>query len=215
MYNLQVGFMNMKPFLVLLMLSGIMYAALWTSGDAGEAWSKEKAEEMCAREDVAAVYICLGNTVSVIWKDESKGTTFYEPEGNVVNCPPVAPTDMGAECMQLMMPNYCRVDDNVCGYLAPEEFPGGETEGELVYDGVPAEEEEPEEEVTPPVEEEEEPETPARPTGVTVEVGNGGETAPATTEMGDTFDSLIYVVGGLAVLVLILLYFVYRKTTGS
>lgn len=199
--------MNMKPLLVLLMLAGL-YPALWVSGDAGEEWSKEKATEMCAREDVAAVYICLGNVVDVVWKDESKGSTFYEPDGNVVECPPAEPTDMGAECMQLMMPNFCTLDDNVCGYLAPEEFPGGIPEEET--EPPPPPEEVPEE--APPAEEEET-KPPAEPTHVTVDVGNGGETAPATTEIEETFDSLILVVVGLAVVVLILLYLVFKRTT--
>ena len=202
--------MNMKPFLVLLMLSGILHAVIWTSGDAGEEWSKNKSQEMCAKEGVAAVYICLGNVVDVVWKDESKGSTFYKPDGNVVNCPPVAPTDMGAECMQLMMPNFCTLDDNICGYLAPEEFPGGVPEEET-EPPPPPEEEAPEE--APPAEEPEP--TPEQPPGVSIEVGNGGTTAPATTETGETLDTLVMVVVGLAVVVLILLYFVYRRTTGK
>jgi len=203
-----------KLLFMLVMLAGVMQAVLWTSGDAGEAWSKEKATEMCARSDVAGVYICLGNVVDVVWKDESKGSTFYEPEGSVVNCLPVAPTDMGAECMQLMMPNYCTLDDNVCGYVAPEEFPGGETEGELIYDGTPVQPET----TTPPKETTTQPtETPAKTTTepkVAVEVREGG-TAPAAVNVEQTLDTLILGVVGLGVLVLIVLYFVYRRTTGG
>ncbi len=201
-----------KLLFMLVMLAGVMQAVLWTSGDAGEAWSKEKATEMCARSDVAGVYICLGNVVDVVWKDKSKGSTFYEPEGSVVNCPPVAPTDMGAECMQLMMPNYCTLDDNVCGYVAPEEFPGGETEGELIYNGVPVEEETTPEEPAPVVETE----PPAQPTQpqVTVSVKDG-TTAPAAVSVEQTLDVLMLSIVGLGVLVLIVLYFVYRRTTGG
>lgn len=201
-----------KLLFMLVMLAGVMQAVLWTSGDAGEAWSKEKATEMCARSDVAGVYICLGNVVDVVWKDTSKGSTFYEPEGNVVNCPPVAPTDMGAECMQLMMPNYCTLDDNVCGYIEPEEFPGGETEGELIYNGVPAEEETTPEEPAPVVETE----PPSQPTQPQVTVSVKDETtAPAAVSVEQTLDVLMLSIVGLGVLVLIVLYFVYRRTTGG
>ncbi len=203
--------MNIKPLLVLLMFSGVLYPAIWMSGDAGEAWSKDKAEEMCARSDVAAVYICLGNTVSVLWKDESKGTTFYEPEGTVVNCPPVAPTDMGAECMQLMMPNYCTTDDNVCGDVAPEEFPGGETEGEIIYNGVPVQEEEVEEE-QPPAEEEETP--PTEENGGVVSTGPR-VVSSRTPTMEGALDNMVLVVAVLAVIVIALLYLVFRRTTGG
>jgi len=207
--------MNMKSVLVLLMLAGVLSAVIEgpirTSGDAGEAWSKVKADEMCSNSDVAAVYICLGNTVSVLWKDESKGTTFYEPEGNVVNCPPGTPAEMGAECMQLMMPNYCTTSDNICGDVAPEEFPGAETEGEIIYDGVPAEEEV---EETPPAEPEEEQPPAPRDQGIVV-VGDTASTGlqQAAPPAEDTLDSLILIVFGLAVVALILLYFVYKRTT--
>ncbi len=206
--------MNMKPLLILLMLAGL-YFAIWISGDAGEAWSREKAEEMCTKTDVAAVYICLGNVVDVVWKDESKGSTFYKPDGNVVNCPPLSPSEMGAACMQLMMPNYCTLDDNVCGETPPEEFPGAKTEGELIYEGVPEEEEVPPEEeevppeepveiITPPPEE-----VPEKP-GVTIEMPK--KTIPVNTgEEG--IDSLVLVVVVLAIIAIIFLYLTFRRTT--
>ena len=199
--------MNLKPLLVLLMLMGFSFALIM-SGDAGEEWSKQKANEMCAREDVASVYICLGNVVDVIWKDESKGSTFYKPDNGTVDCPPGAPSEMGAECMQLMMPNYCELDDDVCGEAPPEEFPGGVTEDEQ-----PPVEEEPEVEAPP---EEEQPEEeissppPEQPT-VVKEPPSVGEGAPT---MEGTFDNLVLIVVVLAVIALIVLYFVFKRTTG-
>lgn len=202
--------MNLKTIFVLLMLAGLQFALI-TSGDAGEEWAMEKAEEMCRNSEVAAVYICLGNTVSVIWEDESKGTTFYEPEGNIVNCPPVAPSEMGAECMQLMMPNYCTTDNNICGSIEPEAFPGGETEGEIIYNGVPVEEETEEPEETT---QEETEETKPADTGKTVLVEpSTGTTSAAPTAEG-TLDNLILIIFGLAVVAIILLYFVFKRTTG-
>ncbi len=199
--------MNMKTLFVLLIFAGL-YSALWMSGDAGEEWAQETAEELCKDSEVAAVYICLGNTVDVVWKDESKGSTFYEPEGNIVNCPPVAPTDMGAECMQLMMPNYCTLDDNVCGHMAPEEFPGGETEGEIIYNGVPEEEPEPVE----PTPVEETPRTTDTGKTVLVEQGTGAAQAAPTAE--GTLDNLILIIFALAIIAIIVLYFVFKRTTG-
>lgn len=200
--------MNLKIVFVLLMLAGLQFALIM-SGDAGEKWAQEKAQEMCQQPGVGAVYICLGNAVDVVWADESKGSTFYEPEGTVVNCLPVAPTDMGAECMQLMMPNYCTLDDNVCGYVAPEEFPGGETEGEIIYNGTPEPEKVTEPETTTP-----ETTTPETKKSVIV-VGEPSETTPAIVPtMDSTLSNLILIVFVLAVIAIIVLFFIFKRTTG-
>lgn len=201
--------MNLKIIFVLLMFAGLQFALIM-SGDAGEKWAMEKAQEMCQQPGVGAVYICLGNTVNVVWADESKGSTFYEPEGTVVNCLPVAPTDMGAECMQLMMPNYCTLDDNVCGHLAPEEFPGGETEGEIIYNGTPEPEQVTEPETTPPET------TTAKETKKSViVVGEPSETTPAIIPtMDNTLSNLILIVFVLAVIAIIVLFFIFKRTTG-
>ncbi|NYZ77514.1 hypothetical protein H0O02_04350 [Candidatus Micrarchaeota archaeon] len=198
--------MNMKPLLVLLLLSGFSCAII-LSGDAGEEWSKNKSQEMCARSDVAGVYICLGNTVDVVWKDTSKGSTFYRPDGRDMECQPLEPTEMGAECMQLMMPNYCTLSDNVCGERPPEEFPGGETE-ETPPQQPPAE--------TPPAE----PPPSQLPTQPPVEQGVvitgpqvGAGTGATTTTTEGTLSNLVLVVFALAVIALIVLYFVFRRTT--
>jgi hypothetical protein len=200
--------MNLKILFVLLMLAGLQFALIM-SGDAGEEWSKEKAQELCKEEGVGGVYICLGNVVDVVWEDESKGSTFYKPEGTVINCPPKAPTEMGAECMQLMMPNYCTLDDNVCGTETPEVFPGGETEGEIIYNGTPEQPEETPEEPTEP--EETTPEEKKK----TVIVGeSSGTTQTIVPMMDDTLNNLIIIVFVLAVIAIIILFFIFKRTTG-
>ncbi|MEM2908547.1 MAG: hypothetical protein QW590_03685 [Candidatus Bilamarchaeaceae archaeon] len=204
--------------LVLLLLASV-YSALWISGDAGEQWSKEKAEEMCSRNDVAAVYICLGNVVNVVWKDTKKGSTFYKPDGRIVECPPLTPAEMGAECMQLMMPNYCTLDDNVCGEAPPEEFPGGKTEGEIIYEGTP---QKPSEKITPMVEVEERPpqqesqppsKAPKQEGPIVVPFAGSNVTPKTTATEGQVFDALALGVIALAIIAIVLLYLAFKRMT--
>ena len=202
--------MNLRILFVLLMLAGLQFALIM-SGDAGEEWSKEKAQELCKEEGVGGVYICLGNVVDVVWEDESKGSTFYKPEGTIINCAPDAPTEMGAECMQLMMPNYCTLDNNVCGTETPEVFPGGETEGEILYNGTPEETEEvtePEETTT------EEKTTPEEKKKTVVVVGESSGTQTIVPTMDNTLNDLIIIVFVLAVVAIIVLFFIFKRTTG-
>jgi len=200
--------MRGKMLLLAIMLVGLVSAVVIESGDAGEQFAKDKADEMCREPGVDGVHICLGNTVRVVWSDESKGVTFYEPEGNIVNCPPVPPSQMGGECVQLMHPNYCP-EESVCGDIEPVEFPGG-TEGEIIYNGSPVEEEE--EVITTPADVvEEEPET-EEGTGEIVVPFGGGTTTTAGTE-GEAYDWLVIIVVVLALVALVLLYLAFRRTT--
>lgn len=95
------------------------------SGDAGAKFVNVTAEDMCNGQNVQAVYKCLGNVVRVVSSVPGEGSTFYKPEGKVIHCPVVEPTDMGAECLQMMTPNYCPVEAE-CGYspAVPQVFPG-------------------------------------------------------------------------------------------
>lgn len=94
------------------------------SGDAGARFVNVTAEEMCHAPDVQAVYKCLGNVVRVVSSVPGEGSTFYKPEGKMIYCPVVEPTDMGAECLQMMTPNYCPVEAECGASPAPEVFPG-------------------------------------------------------------------------------------------
>jgi hypothetical protein len=109
-------------FIVLIMLS-VGYCAIWQSGDGGEQFAIDTAESQCQEENVQAVYMCLGNIVKVVSTEPGEGSTFYKPDGKVVHCPVVAPPEMGAECLQLMMSNYCP-EEAECGESAPQIFPG-------------------------------------------------------------------------------------------
>jgi len=200
--------MRGKILLLAIILVGLVSAAIIESGDAGERFAAEKADEMCGEPGVESVHICLGNTVRVVWSDESRGVTFYEPEGNVVNCPPVAPSQMGGECIQLMHPNYCP-QESVCGEDEKVEFPGG-TEGEIIYDGVPVEEEEDEVMTTPG--EVTETQTPEEEKGEIVVPFGGSTTTTAGTE-GEAYDWLVILVVVLALIAVLLLYLAFRRTT--
>lgn len=42
----------------------------------------------------------------------------------MVECPVVSPSEMGAECMQMMIPNYCPQEEQCGESDAPDVFPG-------------------------------------------------------------------------------------------
>jgi hypothetical protein len=58
----------------------------------------------CGGSGWQAAYLCIGNVEKVV---SSNGSTFYKPDGRIVSCPNAAPAQIGAECVQLLMPNYC------------------------------------------------------------------------------------------------------------
>jgi hypothetical protein len=110
--------------LSLLLVLTISFAAVIESGDNGAAFVDSTSAAKCQEKDVQAVYQCLGNVVRVVSSVPGEGSTFYKPDGKEIRCPVVPPTDMGAECLQMMTPNYCPVQAE-CGVSpAPEVFPG-------------------------------------------------------------------------------------------
>ena len=111
-------------FFVLLMLSVSFTASvIIESGDNGEQFAKDTVEEQCHGENVQAVYHCFGNVVKVVSSLEGAGSTFYKPDGSVVVCPVAAPSAMGAECVQMLYPNYCPAQAE-CGASPEEPFVG-------------------------------------------------------------------------------------------
>lgn len=197
--------------LVMLALSGLLFAVIvnvgdspiWESGDAGERFAQQKSQEMCTEPGVDSVYICLGNVVKVDWQEEGRGSTFYEPEGNTVECPLAAPTEMGAECVQLMHPNYCP-DESVCGEVTQQEFPGGVEYQEEVEEA----EEVTEEPVQPPEEvTEEEPDVVVTP----AEEETPAPTADTREPSETAIDNLVWMVLGLGVLTIVVLYFMFKR----
>jgi len=125
-----MGWVRNNALLMLFMLS-VSFAtvievgeSVAESGDAGARFVNVTAEDMCNGQNVQAVYKCLGNIVRVVSSVPGEGSTFYKPEGKVVYCPVVEPTDMGAECLQMMTPNYCPIEAECGASPAPEVFPG-------------------------------------------------------------------------------------------
>jgi hypothetical protein len=104
---------NALPIAVILVLASIAHAVVLTSGDGGSAFATDTSFQKCADPNVMAVYVCSGNVVQVVSSAPGEGSTFYKPDGQVVYCPDVSPSEMGAECVQLFSPNLCP-PVNVC-----------------------------------------------------------------------------------------------------
>ncbi len=115
--------MNWVGILTIMLLVPLGFSAIIESGDNGVQFANETSAAKCLDENVDAVYICFGNNVKVVSSVEGEGSTFYKPEGKIVECPDVAPTDMGAECIQMLQPNYCP-NESVCGESPQQVFPG-------------------------------------------------------------------------------------------
>jgi hypothetical protein len=111
-------------------------------GDNGASFAANTSAAMCNSSDVQAVYTCIGNVVRVVSSVPGEGNTFYKPDGRVVACPIAAPTKIGGECVQLLMPNFCGVE-TVCGNSTaiPQVFPGqndsAEQSGNATYYIIP------------------------------------------------------------------------------
>jgi len=89
--------------LILLMLLSASFAAVVEAGNWTSTGSNATdAAAKCAPD--VSVYACTGDVVKVVSSD---GSTFYKPDGRTVSCPNGAASQMGAECVQLLMPNYC------------------------------------------------------------------------------------------------------------
>jgi len=94
-------------FFLALLLSGITFAMIIESGDAGKSFAANLSEKKCSEPDVAAVYVCSGNVVKAVSSDSEEGSFFYKPDGRVIQCKPVPPSIMGAECVQMLSPDPC------------------------------------------------------------------------------------------------------------
>ncbi len=109
---------------ILLVFATASHADIITSGDSGAQFVDDTAAAQCKAPDVQAVYKCLGNIVRVVSSVPGEGSTFYKPDGKVVHCPVVPPSQMGAECLSMMGPNYCPVQAECGESPAPGVFPG-------------------------------------------------------------------------------------------
>lgn len=110
--------------LLLLLVLPLSFAVIIESGDNGARFVNETAAAKCREPNTQAVYKCFGNIVRVVSTIPGEGSTFYKPDGRVVHCPVVPPSEMGAECLQMMTPNFCPMQAE-CGVSpAPQIFPG-------------------------------------------------------------------------------------------
>ncbi len=87
-------------------------------------WAANLSAEKCKDVGTQAVYICNGDVVKVVWNNSSKGSTFYRPDGMIVDCPSVSAPQMGALCLQMFLPNFCPSLSTECGVSEPVVFPG-------------------------------------------------------------------------------------------
>jgi hypothetical protein len=102
--------------LTLFILSASGKATIITSGDGGSAFATDTSINKCRENNNSNVFLCSGNVVKVGSTLDMNGSVFYKPDGGVVDCPDVEPTDMGAECVQLLHPNACQ-NKTVCANL--------------------------------------------------------------------------------------------------
>jgi len=119
-----MGWVKYLSLLLLFVLPASFAVIIVQSGDEGAAFVNETAAKMCQGPDTQAVYKCSGNVVRVVSSLSGGGSTFYKPNGKVVVCPIVPPPQMGAECLQMMTPNYCPIQAECGASPAPEVFPG-------------------------------------------------------------------------------------------
>lgn len=127
--------MMQTSILALLLMLSLSSAVIIESGDNGVQFANDTAALKCTEAGVQAVYSCIGNVVRVVSTVPGEGSTFYKPDGKVVVCPDVSPTEMGAECVQMMVPNYCPIQAECGASTAPEEFPGSNTSGSVNESG--------------------------------------------------------------------------------
>ncbi|MBI5223829.1 hypothetical protein HY990_05400 [Candidatus Micrarchaeota archaeon] len=201
--------------LLILALFTLSFAVVIESGDGGKQFSQETSVAKCREAQVKAVYICLGNVVKVVSSQPGEGSTFYKPDGRTVKCPDVAPTSMGAECLQMMTPNYCP-EETKCGVApAPQVFPGQNNtiENKPIINNQTLNQSESINQSPPVV-------TPAPTTNNQQSSNSNSETGqnevnittPKAKTIDSTTDNLILVVAGLGVVSIVVLFLLFRKT---
>lgn|SRR5208283_1635940 len=192
---------------VLLMLVALTFSQNSTS------FAQNKSAQMCNSSNVQAVYVCIGNVVRVVSSVPGRGSTFYKPNGEVVQCPVAAPTQIGASCVQLLMPNFCPAQ-SVCGNSTAQIFPGtngsAEQTGNSTYYIVPGQGASsnnstvsPTPNVSAPVKEVV---APATWNNVTITPPNSGSALDNITSY------LAYVILFLGIVAVVLLFMMFRKS---
>ena len=187
-------------------------------GDNGASFAENTSAKMCDGDNVQAVYVCNGNVVRVVSSVPGEGNIFYKPDNRVVKCPIAAPTSMGGECMQLLMPNFCS-SESKCGNSTaiPQIFPGlndsAEQNGNETYYIIPGQAASDQKndtvEVVPP----KPPQPPKKDLATTITKNE--LTLPATTSKGN-LDSILgylgYVIMLLGVVTVAVLFVMFRNS---
>jgi len=194
-------------FVVISFFSGLL-SALVVSGDAGASFAKNKSAEMCANLLVAETYVCSGNAVKVVWADAGRGSTFYMPDGRVIDCPTLEPGKASAECVQFSIPNYCT--QKVECEKREEAQPTAPQE-ERANESKPAEE--PAEEKPAETAEKETGQKKESMDSGPIVIGYAGASQPQKTAEAGQIDSyLVLIVLAVMLVVLAAIYFIFKKT---
>ncbi len=202
-------------FAVLIACASLSFAAVIESGDNGASFVNDTVSLKCKEPAVQAVYKCLGNIVRVVSSVPGEGSTFYKPEGKVVRCPVVPPAQMGAECLQMLTPNYCPTQAE-CGQApVPQVFPGqndtAEQTGNTSYYVIPGKE------ATPPANLTEPPKPPAPPKATPPKTqlkdnNLDAPSPPSKTNLDSPINYLVYVVLLLGVGAVGVLFMLFRSS---
>jgi len=202
---------TLVPVLVLL-LAGLSFSEILEYGEGGEAFASSVSAQLCQDPAVSAAYVCTGNVVRADLSQEGAGSVFYKPDSRVVACPEGPPSQAGAECVQLMMPNSCP-EEPACVHSAPAqeavapepEVPQDEPEPAVVEGSVdPA----PGPSVAAPDDET----SPERPDGTVLEVPDMTIPRHQSPAFDSSMDNLALLVGGLGVIALVLLFTMFKNS---
>ncbi|MFH0885124.1 MAG: hypothetical protein V1861_05435 [Candidatus Micrarchaeota archaeon] len=211
-----MGWVKYLSLLLLFALPASFAVIIVESGDDGAAFLNKTATEKCLEPNTQAVYKCSGNVVRVVSSLPGEGSTFYKPNGKVVNCPVVAPSEMGAECLQMMTPNYCPIQAE-CGFSpAPEVFPGQndtpEQTGDISYYVVPGQAAS--DNSTNETQTQEPEPKPPKPMEKSTAIGNQELEAPAPTknDVDSPLGYLVYVVLLLGIGAVGVLFMLFRNS---
>lgn len=121
-FNIPIeGNMMRKLFLAALAvfcLAAMCHAEVQSGGN-GSSFAANVSLAQCGQSDVSAVYICSGNVVEAVSSVPGAGSTFYRPDGMVIDCPAVAISNRSAECVQFANPNICGNVSVCTGQQAP------------------------------------------------------------------------------------------------
>ncbi len=198
---------------ILLVLATASHADIISSGDSGAQFVNDTAAAQCKAPDVQAVYKCLGNIVRVVSTVPGEGSTFYKPDGKVVHCPVVSPSQMGAECLAMMGPNYCPVQAECGESPAPVVFPGQngtpEQTGNTTAYIVPGKEASPQNDtqLAPPP-------APQKPETRTSVIGQNNLDMPVSSknDLDSPIGYLVYIVIAMGIGAVGLLFFLFKNS---